>query len=122
MDNGKAVESALGDVLFSAQIARYYAGYADKIHGKQLPVDGNMITFTRREPLGVVACITPWNYPFVLCVIKITPCLSAGCTVVLKPAEQTPLSALYLAALTKEAGKHFTYTYTHVYVITFSII
>nr|CAH8852660.1 unnamed protein product [Trichobilharzia regenti] len=104
LDNGKAVESALDDVLFSAQIARYYAGYADKIHGKQLPVDGNMITFTRREPLGVVACITPWNYPFALCVIKITPCLSAGCTVVLKPAEQTPLSALYLAALTKEAG------------------
>ncbi|CAH8858556.1 unnamed protein product [Trichobilharzia szidati] len=104
MDNGKAVESALGDVLFSAQIARYYAGYADKIHGKQLPVDGNMVTFTRREPLGVVACITPWNYPFVICVIKITPCLCAGCTVVLKPAEQTPLSALYLAELTKEAG------------------
>ncbi|TNN21038.1 Aldehyde dehydrogenase X isoform 2 [Schistosoma japonicum] len=104
MDNGKAVESALGDVFFAAQITRYYAGYADKIHGKQLPVDGNMVTFTRREPLGVVACITPWNYPFALSIIKITPCLCAGCTVVLKPAEQTPLSALYLAALFKEAG------------------
>ncbi|CAH8543727.1 unnamed protein product [Heterobilharzia americana] len=84
--------------------ARYYAGYADKIHGKQLPVDGNMISFTRREPLGVVACITPWNYPFVLCVIKIAPCLCAGCTIVLKPAEQTPLSALFLGGLIKEAG------------------
>ncbi|CAH8858554.1 unnamed protein product [Trichobilharzia szidati] len=104
MDNGKAVESARIDVLFSVQVARYYAGCADKIHGKQLPVDGNMVTFTRREPLGVVACITPWNYPFVICVIKIAPCLCAGCTVVLKPAEQTPLSALYLAELTKEAG------------------
>ncbi|VDP44313.1 unnamed protein product [Schistosoma margrebowiei] len=98
-----AVELALDDVLFAAQTTRYYAGYADKIHGKQLPVDGNMITFTRREPLGVVACITPWNYPFLLSVLKCTPCLCAGCTVVLKPAEQTPLSALYLAALTKEA-------------------
>ncbi|CAH8510944.1 unnamed protein product [Schistosoma turkestanicum] len=104
MDNGKAVESALGDVLFAAQTTRYYAGYADKIHGKQLPVDGNMIAFTRREPLGVVACITPWNYPFILSVLKISPCLCAGCTVVLKPAEQTPLSALYLAALIREAG------------------
>jgi acyl-CoA reductase-like NAD-dependent aldehyde dehydrogenase len=104
LDNGKAYASALGDVQFSVQEMRYYAGWADKIHGKYLPVDGKMISFTRREPAGVVASITPWNYPFELACQKIAPALSAGCTVVLKPAEQAPLSAIYLGSLIVEAG------------------
>ncbi|GAA49762.1 retinal dehydrogenase 1 [Clonorchis sinensis] len=104
LDNGKPVSSALGDVNFSVGILRYYAGYADKIHGKNLPVDGNTIAFTRQEPSGVVAAIVPWNYPFFLSVVKLAPALAAGCTIVLKPAEQTPLSGIYLGSLVREAG------------------
>ncbi|CAL8101707.1 unnamed protein product [Calicophoron daubneyi] len=104
LDNGKAYTSALDDVQFSVQEIRYYAGWADKIHGKYLPVDGKMVSFTRREPAGVVASIVPWNYPFELACQKIAPALCAGCTVVLKPAEQAPLSAIYLGSLIVEAG------------------
>ncbi|TGZ74088.1 hypothetical protein CRM22_001133 [Opisthorchis felineus] len=104
LDNGKAVSSALGDTQFAVDVLRYFAGYADKIHGKNLPVDGNMISFTRREPAGVVAGIVPWNYPFFLAVLKLAPALAAGCTIVLKPAEQTPLSGIFLGSLVREAG------------------
>ncbi|KAF6771730.1 hypothetical protein AHF37_09167 [Paragonimus kellicotti] len=108
LDNGKAFTSALGDIMFSVNVTRYYAGYADKIHGKQLPADGDVVSFTRREPAGVVAGIIPWNYPAFLCVQKMVAILAAGCTVVLKPAEQTPLSALYIGSLIREVGKLFS--------------
>ncbi|CAH8521128.1 unnamed protein product, partial [Dicrocoelium dendriticum] len=102
IDNGKVFSSALGDIQLSVGVIRYYAGYADKIHGKVIPVDGNTVTFTRHEPAGVVAGIIPWNYPFFLCTLKMAPVLAAGCTLVLKPAEQTPLSALYLGSLIRD--------------------
>lgn len=67
-------------------------------------LDGNFMTFTRKEPIGVVGSIIPWNYPILMATWKIAPALATGCTVILKPAEQTPLTALYLGALAKEAG------------------
>lgn len=85
-------------------IYSYYAGYCDKIHGNTIPVDGNMYAYTRKEPYGVVGQIIPWNYPIMMIIWKFGPALAAGCTIILKPAEQTPLTALYLAALAKEAG------------------
>ncbi|VDP87301.1 unnamed protein product, partial [Echinostoma caproni] len=96
LDNGKAVHSAMGDVQFAINITRYYAGYADKISGKLLPADGPVVSFTRPEPAGVTVGIIPWNYPFLLAIIKLAPCLCAGCTLILKPAEQAPLSTIYL--------------------------
>ncbi|CAB4056789.1 ALDH [Lepeophtheirus salmonis] len=83
---------------------RYYAGYADKIHGSTIPVDGNFMSYTRKEPIGVVGQIIPWNYPVAMISWKWGPALTTGCTMVLKPAEQTPLSALHMASLVKEAG------------------
>lgn len=83
---------------------RYYAGFADKVHGNTIPSDGNLLTYTRKEPVGVVGQIIPWNYPLLMLTWKWAPALAAGCVCVLKPAEQTPLTALYIAALSKEAG------------------
>ncbi|XP_037767371.1 retinal dehydrogenase 2 isoform X1 [Chelonia mydas] len=83
---------------------RYYAGWADKIHGMTIPVDGDYFTFTRHEPIGVCGQIIPWNFPLLMFAWKIAPALCCGNTVVIKPAEQTPLSALYMGALVKEAG------------------
>ena len=85
-------------------ICRYFAGWTDKIHGDTIPVDGNFMSFTRKEPIGVVGQIIPWNYPVAMLTWKWGPALAAGCTIVMKPAEQTPLSALYMASLSKEAG------------------
>lgn len=104
VDNGKTYENALGDVDFSVMCLRYFAGWADKVHGDTIPVDGNFMTFTRKEPIGVVGQIIPWNYPLLMVAWKWAPALAAGCTIVMKPAEQTPLSALYVASLAKEAG------------------
>ncbi|KAM9375199.1 retinal dehydrogenase 2 isoform 2-T2 [Phaethornis superciliosus] len=84
---------------------RYYAGWADKIHGMTIPVDGDYLTFTRHEPIGVCGQIIPWNFPLLMFAWKIAPALCCGNTVVIKPAEQTPLSALYMGALIKEVGK-----------------
>nr|AAL26232.1 aldehyde dehydrogenase 1A2 [Danio rerio] len=83
---------------------RYYAGWADKIHGSTIPIDGEFFTLTRHEPIGVCGQIIPWNFPLVMTAWKLGPALSCGNTVVLKPAEQTPLTCLYLGALIKEAG------------------
>uniref|UniRef100_A0ACB8E5E1 Uncharacterized protein n=1 Tax=Sphaerodactylus townsendi TaxID=933632 RepID=A0ACB8E5E1_9SAUR len=83
---------------------RYYAGWADKIHGTTIPVDGDYFTFTRHEPVGVCGQIIPWNFPLLMFAWKIAPALCCGNTVVIKPAEQTPLTALYMGALIKEAG------------------
>jgi acyl-CoA reductase-like NAD-dependent aldehyde dehydrogenase len=104
LDNGMPQPMAQWTVKLGADVIRYYAGYADKIHGKTIPADGNHFCFTRIEPLGVVGAIVPWNVPFMMTCNKLSTALAAGCTVVVKPAEQTPLTGLYLASLVKEAG------------------
>lgn len=104
LDNGKTFKNACGDVFHSVGCLRYYAGYADKITGKTIPADYGFFALTRREPIGVVGQIIPWNFPLMMLIWKWAPALAAGCTIVLKPAEQTPLTALYIAALSKEAG------------------
>ena len=91
-------------LIFFQIFSRYFAGWTDKIHGDTIPVDGNFMSFTRKEPIGVVGQIIPWNYPVAMLAWKWGPALAAGCTIVMKPAEQTPLSALFMAALSKEAG------------------
>jgi len=103
-DVGKPFESAYGDMFSGCKFLRYYAGYADKIHGTTPPVDGEFFCYTRYEPIGVCAAILPWNFPLALLCWKLGPCIAAGCTMVIKPAEQTPLTAIYLGHLIKEAG------------------
>lgn len=105
MDNGKPVSMCRAlDFAGVVQTFRYYAGWADKIHGQTIPIYGDYICFTRPEPVGVVAAIIPWNFPALMLAWKLAPALAAGCTVVLKPAEQTPLSALRIGELIVEAG------------------
>lgn len=111
LENGKSIMlSRLVEVLSSAEYLRYMAGWATKITGQTLDVSiavppGTKYTaFTRKEPVGVVAAITPWNFPLNMCVWKIAPALAAGCTVVLKPAEETPLTSIRFAELVREAG------------------
>jgi aldehyde dehydrogenase (NAD+) len=105
LDNGKTYRDALGaDLALTVKCYRYYAGWADKIHGKTIPVDGPYFCYTRHEPVGVVGQIIPWNFPLLMQAWKWGPALAAGCTVVLKPAEQTPLTALRVAALAQDAG------------------
>lgn len=104
LDNGKALEWAVFDVQCTIDCLRYYGGYCDKIHGETIPADGGTFALTRKEPIGVVGQIIPWNYPLLMLAWKWGPALAAGCTIVLKPAEQTPLTALAVAALSKEAG------------------
>lgn len=105
LDNGKPyTESLNSDIPGSAAIYRYYAGWADKIHGKTIPVGGPFMCYTRHEPIGVVGQIIPWNFPAVMQSWKLAPALAAGCTVVLKPAEQTPLTAIRIGQLVLEAG------------------
>lgn len=89
------------DMPAAAQMLRYYAGAADKIHGESLRVAGKYQGYTLREPIGVVGVIIPWNFPTMMFFLKVSPALAAGCTIVVKPAEQTPLSALYYAHLAK---------------------
>jgi retinal dehydrogenase len=104
LDVGKPFKAATGDIQGAAKTLRYYAGLADKICGKTIPVDGEYFTYTRLEPIGVVGAILPWNFPLFLLCNKIGPAIAAGCTLVVKPAEQTPLTALHFAALVLEAG------------------
>lgn len=104
LDNGKPFTNATFDVYGSAAAFRYYAGWADKVCGDTIPSDGPHLTYTRKEPVGVVGQIIPWNYPMLMVAWKWGPALAAGCTIVMKPAEQTPLTALYMCALAKEAG------------------
>ncbi|KAL2929303.1 Aldehyde dehydrogenase family 2 member C4, partial [Bienertia sinuspersici] len=92
------------DIPGAAHCLRYYAGAADKIHGETLKMSRAMQGYTLREPIGVVGHIIPWNYPTTMFFIKVAPALAAGCTMVVKPAEQTPLSALFYAHLSKLAG------------------
>ncbi|XP_046737988.1 aldehyde dehydrogenase 1A1-like isoform X1 [Diprion similis] len=104
LDNGMPFLMAYGMILKAAHHLRYFAGWADKIQGSTIPADGNSFALTRKEPVGVVALITPWNVPIAMYGFKLGPALATGCTVVLKPAELTPLSALFIASLVKEAG------------------
>ena len=105
LDNGKPLKDSLAaDLPLTIKCYRYDAGYADKIVGRTIPVEGNYSCFTRHEPVGVVGQIIPWNFPLLMQAWKWGPALASGCTVVLKPAEQTPLSALRVARLAQEAG------------------
>src|SRR5215831_554051 len=105
LDNGKPLRDSLAaDLPLTIKCYRYYAGWADKIHGKTIPVEGPFFCYTRHEPVGVVGQIIPWNFPLLMQAWKWGPALATGNTVVLKPAEQTPLTALRVAALAQEAG------------------
>ena len=107
LDNGKSLASARGDVGVAAELFRYFAGWATKMEGTTIPmsVPGREFhAYTRREAIGVVAGIVPWNFPLTMAAFKIVPAITAGNTVVLKPAEQTPLTALRLGQLLLEAG------------------
>ncbi|XP_011812880.1 PREDICTED: aldehyde dehydrogenase family 1 member A3 isoform X2 [Colobus angolensis palliatus] len=106
MDTGKPFLHAFFiDLEGCIRTLRYFAGWADKIQGKTIPTDDNVVCFTRHEPIGVCGAITPWNFPLLMLVWKLAPALCCGNTMVLKPAEQTPLTALYLGSLIKEVGK-----------------
>jgi aldehyde dehydrogenase (NAD+) len=105
LDNGKPYHVALGaDLPLTVACYRYYAGWADKNQGKTIPVSGNYFCYTKHEPVGVVGQIIPWNFPLLMQAWKLGPALACGCTVVLKPAEQTPLTALRVGELMLEAG------------------
>src|SRR5690348_5457082 len=111
LDNGKPVGVArVADVSLAIDLFRYMAGWATKIEGNTIPLSvpytpgTQYLAYTLREPVGVVAQIIPWNFPLLMAAWKLGPALATGCTVVLKPAEQTPLSALRLGELIMEAG------------------
>ena len=104
LDNGKALSMAKVDIGLSSGCLRYYGGWADKIHGKVIDTDPETFNYTRHEPVGVCGQIIPWNFPILMWAWKIGPALATGNTVVLKTAEQTPLSALYAATLVEKAG------------------
>lgn len=105
LDNGKPISDSLNaDLPLTISCYRYYAGWADKIQGKTLPVDGPYFSYTRHEAIGVVGQIIPWNFPLLMQAWKWGPALACGNTIVLKPAEQTPLTALRVAELATEVG------------------
>jgi acyl-CoA reductase-like NAD-dependent aldehyde dehydrogenase len=102
--NGKPLFESKIDVASTVETLQYFAGWSDKAGGDVLPVDSQDFVFTEREPIGVVGAIVPWNFPLNLSSWKVAPALAAGCTVVLKPAPETPLTALAFAELLHEAG------------------
>jgi len=105
IDNGKPLSVAKAvDVAKTIACYRYFAGWADKVQGKTIPIDGDFFCYTKHEPIGVVGQIIPWNYPMLMQSWKLAPALATGNTVVMKPAEQTPLSALRIGELIVEAG------------------
>jgi aldehyde dehydrogenase (NAD+) len=105
LDNGKPLSIAKAvDVAKTVACYRYFAGWADKVQGKTIPIDGDFFCYTRHEPIGVVGQIIPWTYPMLMQSWKLAPALATGNTVVMKPAEQTPLSALRIGELLLEAG------------------
>uniref|UniRef100_A0A8C7E6V8 aldehyde dehydrogenase (NAD(+)) n=1 Tax=Naja naja TaxID=35670 RepID=A0A8C7E6V8_NAJNA len=105
LDNGKPYAiSYLVDLDMVVKELRYYAGWADKLHGKTIPMDGDFFTYTRHEPVGVCGQIIPWNFPLLMQAWKLGPALATGNVVVMKLAEQTPLTGLYVANLIQEAG------------------
>src|ERR1700691_1594551 len=105
LDNGKPYSIAkAADVPLSIACYRYYAGWADKVQGKTIPISGDYFCYTRHEPVGVVGQIIPWNFPLLMQAWKLAPALATGNTVVMTPAEQTPLTALRVMELITEAG------------------
>merc|ERR1712168_81713 len=105
LDNGQPyVMSMMADVALTVKCYRYFAGWADKNHGQVIPIDGNFMAYTRHEPVGICGQIIPWNFPLLMQAWKLGPALATGNTVVMKLAEQTPLTGLYVAQLVKEAG------------------
>src|SRR5215467_12653823 len=105
LDNGKPAHVArAADLPLTIACYRYFAGWADKIQGRTIPIDGNFFCYTRHEPVGVVGQIIPWNFPMLMQAWKLAPALATGNTVVMKPAEQTPLTALRVGELILEAG------------------
>jgi aldehyde dehydrogenase (NAD+) len=105
LHNGKPIfESRHIEIPAAAECFEYYAGWADKIHGETIPVKGRFLAYTLREPVGVVAAIVPWNFPLLLTAWKVAPALACGNTVIIKPATQTPLTALALAEVALEVG------------------
>ncbi|MEM7701983.1 MAG: aldehyde dehydrogenase family protein [Pseudomonadota bacterium] len=106
LDTGKPINSARGEIFAAIGAIRYYAGWADKITGTthNINMPGDHHVYTLKEPVGVAALVVPWNYPIVMAAMKLGPCLAAGCTAVLKPAEDTSLTALRLGELFLEAG------------------
>src|SRR5438477_1576240 len=105
LDNGKPYRDALSaDLPLTIKCYRYYAGWADKVQGKTIPIEGNYFCYTRHEPVGVVGQIIPWNFPLLMQAWKWGPALACGNTIVLKPAEQTPLTALKVAEIAQQVG------------------
>jgi acyl-CoA reductase-like NAD-dependent aldehyde dehydrogenase len=105
LHNGKPiVESRQIEIPSAAECFEYYGGWSDKVMGETIPVKGNYLTYTLREPIGVVAAIVPWNFPLLLAAWKVAPALACGNAVILKPASQTPLTALALAEIALEVG------------------
>lgn len=102
LQSGKPIIESEADMDDAAACFEYYGGLATKVHGQTLPVPDHALNLTLKEPVGVAALIVPWNYPLLLASWKLAPALSAGCTVILKPAEQTPLTALEFARLVKK--------------------
>jgi acyl-CoA reductase-like NAD-dependent aldehyde dehydrogenase len=105
LHNGKPIsESRHIEIPAAAECFEYFGGWSDKVMGETIPVKGNHLTYTLREPLGVVAAIVPWNFPLLLAAWKVAPALACGNTVILKPASQTPLTALALAEIALDVG------------------
>jgi aldehyde dehydrogenase (NAD+) len=105
LHNGKPIsESRNIEIPAAAECFEYYAGWADKVMGETIPVKGNYLAYTLREPVGVVAAIVPWNFPLLLAAWKVAPALACGNTVIVKPASQTPLTALALGEIALEVG------------------
>ena len=104
LDNGKPVGFAMAEAAHAAMVFRYYAGWADKVYGETNPTDPSAFVYTIREPLGVCGQVIPWNFPTPMLAWKVAPALAFGNCSILKPAEETPLSALFIAKLCQEAG------------------
>jgi acyl-CoA reductase-like NAD-dependent aldehyde dehydrogenase len=103
-DTGKPLARAKGEIMASAMVFDYYAGAADKFYGETIPFGDGALSLTLREPLGVCAQIVPWNFPFMMASWKVAPALAAGCTLILKPASNTPVTAQILGEIAYEAG------------------
>lgn len=105
LEIGKPKHIAIkSDIDSSAALFRYYAGFADKLHGETIPLNSNLFCFTKKEPVGVCALILPWNFPLPALAVKVAPAIAAGCTVIVKPAEESPVTAMKFAEYVLEAG------------------
>lgn len=105
LEQGKPMKEALGEITYGASFVTWYAEEAKRIYGETIPASAvNKRILVLKQPVGVVCAITPWNFPAAMITRKVAPALAAGCTVVIKPAEQTPLTALKLAEAAEKAG------------------